>query len=122
MSEMMENVRKWKVQDLGHLAGNSLKAILKGEFLFRLNIGRWFIHIAYTFFLFAMVIWVSLMIESTLGKVERNKATLRELEIAHSQKIFEMEALTRRTSVEERLKDMGSPVQEATKPATIIVR
>lgn len=120
--KMETKQRKWKIQDLWVLLKNSGKAILKGEFLLRLNIGRYFIHIAYTFFLFAMVIWFSLMIESAMGKVEKNKAVLRELEIANSQKTFEMESLTKRSSVESRLQEMGSNVKEPGQPATIILK
>lgn len=119
---MKETKRKWKIQDIGAFLKNSGKAILKGEFLLRLNIGRYFIHIAYTFFLFAMVIWVSLMIESTMGKVQKNKAVLKELEIANSQKTFELVSLTKRSSVESRLQEMGSKVKEAEQPATLILR
>lgn len=113
---------RWKVQDLGKLLVNSFKAILKGEFLLRLNIGKYFIHIVYVFFLLSMVIWVSLMIETTMNKVEKNRATLKELEIVHSQKTFEVERLSRRAGVEEMMSSMGSKVKDAEKPATVLVK
>ena len=84
--------------------------------------GRYFIHIVYTFFLFAMIIWISLMIESTMNKVERNKAVLRELEIVHTQKTFEVVSLSRRTSVNNMLQQMGSKVTEPQHPATVLVK
>lgn len=111
---------KWKPSDLWTLLKNSFRAILKGQFLLRLNIGRFFINIIYTFFLFAMVIWFSLMIETTMAKVEKNKAELRELEIEHSQKTFEVVKLSRRSSVEKMLIDLGSNVGEAESPANVI--
>ena len=108
----------WRIQDLGQGLKNSFRAILKGEFLLRLNVGRYFIHIVYTFFLIAMIIWISLMIESTMTKVERNKAVLRELEIVHTQKVFDVVKLTRRSSVNDMLQEMGSKVTEPVNPAT----
>ena len=96
------------------------QAILKGEFLLRLNIGRYFVHIAYTCLLFGLVIWFSLMIETTMSKVEKNKAVLKELEIVHSQKVFEVVGVSRRASVEQMLGEMGSKVKEAEKPATTV--
>lgn len=114
--------KTWKIQDLGKGLQNSLRAILKGEFLLRLNVGRYFIHIVYTFFLFAMVIWISLMIEGTMTKVERNKVTLRELEVIHTQKTFDVVKLSRRSSVDEMLQQMGSRVTEPQEPATRLIK
>lgn len=114
--------KTWKIQDLGKGLKNSLRAMLKGEFLLRLNIGRYFIHIVYTFFLIAMVIWISLMIEGTMTKVERGKVELRELEIIHTQKTFDMVKLTRRSSINEMLQQMGSKVTEPQEPATRLVK
>lgn len=114
--------KTWKIQDLGRGLANSLGAMLRGEFLLRLNIGRYFIHIVYAFFLFAMVIWISLMIESTMTKVERGKAELRELEIVHTQKVFDLVSLSKRSSVRNLLEQKGSKVTEPTEPATLLVK
>ena len=115
-------MKTWKIADIGLFITNSFKAVLKGEFLLRLNIGRYFIHIAYTFLLFGLVIWCSLMIETTMSKVEKNKAVLKELEIVHSQKVFELVGVSRRSSVEQMLGQLGSNVKEAEKPATVVKR
>ena len=112
--------KTWKIQDIGTWLKNSFRAILKGEFLLRLDVGRYFIHIVYTFFLFAMIIWISLMIEGTMNKVERNKATLRELEIIHTQKTFEVVSLSRRATVNSMLQQMGSKVTEPQNPAIVL--
>ena len=114
--------KTWKIQDIGKWLHNSFRAILKGEFLLRLDVGRYLIHIVYTFFLFAMIIWISLMIEGTLNKVERNKAVLHELEIVHTQKTFEVVSLSRRSSVNARLEKMGSKVTEPQNPATVLIK
>ncbi len=115
-------MKTWKIADIGMFFKNSIQAILKGEFLLRLNIGRYFVHIAYTFLLFGLVIWFSLMIETTMSKVEKNKAVLKELEIVHSQKVFELVNVSRRGSVEEMLEQLDSKVKEADKPATVVRR
>lgn len=117
---MEKAARKWRFQDIGTVLGNSFKAILKGEFLLRLNIGQYFGHIVYIFFLLAMAIWISLMIDSTMIKVEKNTQTIKELEIEHNQKTFDVMSLSRRGAVEDMLKGMGSGVKEATKEATIL--
>ena len=109
---------KWKIKDLWGGVKNAFLAILKGELLLRLRINRWFLHIAYTFFLFWMLIWTSLMIETTLNKVEKNKKVLRELEIIQSQKTYELVSLSRRSTVAEMLAAMGSRVGEPDRPAT----
>lgn len=113
-------MKTWKIADIGKFFKNSFVAILKGEFLLRLNVGRYFVHIAYTFFLFGMIIWLSLMIETTMSKVEKNKAVLKELEIVHSQKVYEVVNVSRRSSVEKMLSDMGSSVKEAEQPAILL--
>lgn len=112
--------KTWKIQDLGKGLRNSLKAMLRGEFLLRLNIGRYFVHIVYAFFLFAMVIWLSLAIEGTMTKVERSKAELKELEIVHTQKVFDLVSITKRSSVRQLLEQKGSKLAEPTQPATVL--
>jgi len=114
--------KTWKIQDLGRGLRNSLGAMLRGEFLLRLNIGRYFVHIVYVFFLIAMVIWISLMIENTMTKVEKSKAELQELEIVHTQKVFDLVSLSKRSSVRELLESKGSKVTEPAAPATVLVK
>ena len=106
--------------DVGAFFKNSFIAVLKGEFLLRLNIGQYFVHIVFTFLLFGITIWLSLMIETTMAKVERNKATLKELEIVHNAKTFEVVSLSRRSTVQEMLESMGSEVAQPTEPATTL--
>lgn len=110
----------WKLSDIGGFFKNSLTAILKGELLLRLNVGKYFAQICFTFFLFAMVIWVSLGIENTLAKVEAQKAVIKELEIEHSQKIFEYATLGRRGNVEAELEKHESKLVKPQEPATIL--
>lgn len=116
----MAEGEKWKVQDVGRLIKESVKAILHGQFLLRLNVGRYFIHIVYTFFLFGMLIWFSLGVDSTLAKVEKNQAAIKELEIEHANLEFELRTLNRRAALDEMLKEAGSKVTEPQKPATVL--
>lgn len=108
----------WKLSDIARLLKNSVIAVLKGEFLLRLNVGRYFVHVMYTFLLFGLVIWLSLMTESTMAKVERSKAELKELEIENAELTYEAAKAERRTTVEARLRELGSKVGEPEKPAT----
>lgn len=116
----MAEGEKWKIQDVGRLIKESVKAILHGQFLLRLNVGRYFIHIVYTFFLFGMLIWFSLGVDSTLAKVEKNQAAIKELEIEHANLEFELRTLNRRAALNEMLKEAGSKVTEPQKPATVL--
>lgn len=120
MGRKMRDGEKWKVQDVGRLLKESISAILHGQFLLRLKIGRYFVHIVYTFFLFAMLIWMSLCVDSTLAKVEKNQVALKELEIRHSNLEFELRSLNRRATLEEMLEKSGSKVGEPQKPATVL--
>lgn len=115
-------MKVWRLSDINSLLKNVFHAVMKGEFLLRLNVGKYFIHIIYTFFLFGMVIWTSLAIETTMAKVERNKAVLKELEIANAQKYYDLAKASGRYDMEQRLKSMGSEVGEARKPATEMAR
>ena len=110
------------MKNVGTTIRNVIKEILRGELLLHLNVGRYFVHIIYTFFLFGAIIWVSLMIDSTMMKVEENKKILEELEIVHSQKTYDIVSLSRRSSVEQMLDKMGSKVKEAEKPATVMIK
>ena len=116
----MAEGQKWKIQDVGRLLKESFKAILHGQFLLRLNIGRYFIHIVYTFFLFGMLIWFSLVVDNTLAKVEKNQAAIKEYEIEHADLEFRLRSLNRRAALQEMLKASGSKVAEPEKPATIL--
>lgn len=113
----MEQKRKWKVSDLWELLRNGFSAIITGNLLLRLNAGRYFIHIAYTFFLFAVLIFESLVAENALSKVEKNKARIKEMEIVYSDKTFAVASMSRRSEVEKRLEAMRSKVKEPEKQA-----
>ncbi|MBP9997635.1 MAG: hypothetical protein KBS67_00150 [Bacteroidales bacterium] len=112
----------WKLADLGNFFKNSFIAIIRSEFMVRINAGRYFVHIAYTFFLIGMIIWISLAIDTTMAKVEKNKNVLKELEIEHNQKTFEVVSLSRRSTVLQSLQNCGSQVTEPEKPAYVLTK
>lgn len=113
-------MKTWRLSDIGVFFKNSFLAVLKGEFLLRLNVGRYFPQILYTFFLFVMIIWISLMIETSMAKVEKNNTIIKELEIEYTHKLTEEARISRRSKVAENLELMGSTVKEPEKPATEI--
>lgn len=117
---MMENERKWKLQDVGRLMKDGLVAILRGQLLMRLDIGRYFIHIVYTFLLMALVIWFSLKVDGTLTRYESNQKTIKELEIEHSDMEFELRTLNRRMAIEELLTEKGSKLRAPEQPAKVL--
>ena len=116
-SKKMANAVKWKIKDLWKTLKNIVSAVLVGELLLRLNIIRYLPHFAYLFLLFWLSIWASLATDTTLNKVERNKKNIHNLEIEHAQKTYELVSLSRRSTVEEMLANMGSQLREPEKPA-----
>ena len=113
----MEAERRFRASDIGQLLKNSVKAIFEGEFLLRLRIGRWFVHIVFVFIVIAVTIWISLLIDNTLTKVERGKTVIAEQESVIAMRTYELSSLTRRSAAEKHLKEMGSGLAEPTHPA-----
>ena len=108
---------KWKFSDVGQWLRNAFLATIKGEFLLRLQVSKYFIHIIYTFFLFWVSIWLSLKIEKTLTRVEENRRALQDMEIYHSQKTVELVSLGRMSKIEGMLQEKGSTLAMPEKPA-----
>ena len=101
---------------------NSLVAIWRGEFLLRLRAGRFLAHILYTFLLFGLIIWVSLLIDTSMNTIEKNEKRISELRMEQSILKFEMTRATGRAAVGRRLEKMGSPLREPEKNATLITQ
>ena len=64
---------------------NTVMAILKGELLLRMQLDKYFIHIAYTFLLVWLIILYSMMVQNTLATVERNRSAVNDLKIFHAE-------------------------------------
>ena len=109
----MTELRKWKFSDILLWFRNAALATIKGEFLLRLHVSRYFIHIIYTFFLFWVSIWLSLKIEKTLTRVEENRKVLEDVEIYHAHGSM----LSRMSKVQKMLEDSGSRLTMPDKPA-----
>lgn len=118
--EKREKQLRWGFADLARALKSGIILVLRGELLKKLQASLYFVHIFYTFFLFGVTIWLSIMVETSMSKVEKNKQIIEELEIVHNQKIFDVEALSRRSAVEARLKDLGSDVAEPGNPAYVL--
>lgn len=114
--------RKIKLTDAGEFLKNGFLAFLKGEFLLRLKVDRYFPQIAWTFFLFALFILFSFMVDVSLSKIEINKQTLKELEILNTQKRYELVTLNRRSTVSSLLEGAGSKVGEPQQQAIILTK
>lgn len=111
-----------KLGRFGKALLNSIVAIWRGEFLLRLRAGRFLAHILYTFLLIGVIIWVSLLIDTTMNTVETNYKRISELRMEQSILRFEMTRATSRTAVAHRLETMGSPLGEPEKNATEVTR
>ena len=116
----MENERKWRWADVGRWIVRALGAIKRCDFMNSMNLGQYFIHIIWTFFLFFLSIWLSLQVEKTLTKVEAGKKELANVEIYHAQKVVELAGLNRMTTVRDLLEEKGSKVGLPEKPAARI--
>lgn len=97
---------------LGKLLLNSIKAIFKGEFLLRLRIGDYFLHIAWCFCIVALTIWMSLLIDNTLTRVEKGKAVISRLESEIAEREFTLASIMNRRQIKISLEEMGSQLEE----------
>lgn len=96
---------------------NTFTAILKGELLLRMRLDKYFIHIAYTFLLFWLIILYSMMVQNTLAQVEENRKEVKDLKIFHAQKTVKLVGLGRLQTVEDLLREQGSDITIPEKPA-----
>lgn len=96
---------------------NTFMAILKGELLLRMRLDKYFIHIAYTFLLFWLIIVYSMMVQKTQASVERNRSAVSDLKIFHAQKTVKLVSLGRLKTVGELLEEKGSEVTIPEHPA-----
>lgn len=101
---------------------NIVKSVFKGDILLRLGIDKYFLHIVYAFVLIVAAVWISLKVDTTLTRVEKNRKVLEELEIYHAERTGEMVQMGRLSTVENHLKDLGSDVTVPTEPAATIER
>ena len=65
----------------------------------------------------AATIWISLLIDSTLTKVQKNRMTIEEQQNEITILEYKLSKASRRTEVEKRLESLGSELRDATEPA-----
>lgn len=94
-----------------------LMAIIMGELLYKMNLDRYFIHIAYTFFLFWMIILSSMMVQNAMVRAEKRKIVLENAKIYNAQKTVQLVSLGRLKTVEDLLEKQGSDLALPGKPA-----
>ena len=111
-------MRDWS--EIGKGFMEALKAIWKGELVLRLRADKLFIHILYLFLIIGLSIYVSLMVDKTLTKVEKNKEVIKNLEVVHAQKTGELVKLHSISTTLKGLKDLDSQVGMPEKPAYTI--
>lgn len=102
------------------ILGNSLNAILRGEFLVRLGAANYFRQILFIFLMIGVVIWASLSIDSTLNEVERNKKELKDLKTLEAIKSFELEQYKNREVILEAIVKKGSSLRPSKSPSTVL--
>lgn len=105
---------------IGKTLGNSIDAIARGELLIRLRFNKYFVHIIWFFFLFTIMIWANVKIESTLLIMQRNKTTIENLKIFHGKTVCDLEKMKRINTIEDLLEQKGSKVGIPEKPADIL--
>ena len=104
----------------GRKAGEILRAIARGEFLFTLKCDKFFPHIIYFFFLICIVLAVNLMIEKTMVEAERNKAEIYDLKIYLTHINSELVGLGKLSKVQEMLEASGSELTVPETPVTVL--
>lgn len=105
---------------IGKAFTETVKAVWKGELVLRLRADKLFVHILYLFTLAGLSIYISLMVDKTLAKVERNKETIKNLEVIHAQKTGELVKLHSISTTLKGLDRLGSKVGMPEKPAYTI--
>lgn len=97
--------------------GNVLLAILEGKLLVRLHVDNYFPHIIYTCFLLWAAIWIGMKAEKTMVRVEKNRETVTELKIEHTQMCVKTTSLHSVANIEKMLQERGSTLCYPKKPA-----
>ena len=109
--------KTWKIGDIFRITKGIISAVFQGKLLMKLKIDKYLPQLIYTFFLCFLAILFSLAVDNTQGKVEKNRAELKELRIENTEKEYELIMLNRRSTVERLLETKGSGLKEPEKPS-----
>lgn len=99
---------------------NAIVAIGKGDFIVKMRVDRYFAHIIVIFLLCLCSMYLSFKAEQTMLRKERNKAEIETLKIRRSQMAVRIASMNRLTTVDAKLKEMGSELEAPQQPATEI--
>ena len=99
---------------------NGFRALRNGEFLLRIRLDKYYMHVMYLFLLMWVTILLSLQVDKTLARVGDNKAAIEELRIHHAEKEAALVKLRSASATEIRLEKMGSKAAMPTEPPTVI--
>lgn len=94
--------------------------ICKGKFIVEMHLDRCFPHIIVLFLLSLTSMFMSYKAEQTMLQRERNKSEIEMLRIRRSQIAVKVASMDRLTTVDSKLKAMGSKLEAPQKPATIV--
>ncbi|MBQ7268368.1 MAG: hypothetical protein IJS62_00750 [Bacteroidales bacterium] len=111
-----------RLKRIGRAFLNSIIAIWRGEFLLRLRAERFLAHILYTFLLFGGIIWISLLIDTSMNRMEKQYARISELRLEQSLLRIDLTRAESRSAVARRLEELGSPLREPEQNATEVKR
>lgn len=106
------------IKAIGHSIWTFILDYFRGELLMKLGCGKYFMHIVFVFILFWGMILFDIVVENRLYLLQKNKQTLSELQIYHTEKMVELARFGRITSTEKMLKERNSTVTYPTKPAS----
>lgn len=116
----MKKLRKINWKAVGNAAIETIRSIARGDILLRMRVDKLFPCILYVFVLSWISIWLSYKVEQTMLKAENNKKTIEYLKINHAKKTCEIVGLTRISTVETMLLEVGSEIKAPDKPADIL--
>ena len=103
--------------DVGKTLRQLLDAVIKGELLKKIGADKYFAHVCYVLFLCALAILFSLQIDRRMRVRVSNDVVIGEQRAEMVLQEYELAKFTRRTQVEQMLRDKGSKVGEPRKPA-----
>lgn len=91
-----------------------------GTTIMKLGLHKALPYLGYLFLLSMLSIFLSYKTEQAMLRAEKSEEELETLKIQHAQKTIDFVSLDRISTVEEKLKEMGSAVAPPEKPADII--
>ncbi len=106
------------LKTIGHNIWGVILDYFRGELLMKMGCGKYFMHIVFVFMLFWCMILFDVVVENRLYILKKNKETLSELQIYHTEKMVQLASFGRITKTERMLKERNSTVTYPTKPAS----